>query len=53
MDENIDPSSSTASTDDFIQALSAYGVCHNDDSFDVFDINFSAPNSFVDDRAYF
>ncbi|KAK0441294.1 hypothetical protein EV421DRAFT_1812496 [Armillaria borealis] len=53
MGENTDPSPSTASTDDFIQALSAYGVCHNDDSFDAFDINFSAPNSFVDDRAYF
>ncbi|KAK0473943.1 hypothetical protein IW261DRAFT_663561 [Armillaria novae-zelandiae] len=52
MDENIGLSPSTVSTDDFIEALSAYGVSHVDDSLDVLNINFSAPNSFVDDRAH-
>ncbi|KAK0493301.1 hypothetical protein EDD18DRAFT_1289339 [Armillaria luteobubalina] len=53
INKNIDSSPSTTSTDDFIQALSAYGVSHVDDSLDMLGFNFSVPNYFVDDRAHF
>ncbi|KAK0498823.1 hypothetical protein EDD18DRAFT_1103294 [Armillaria luteobubalina] len=53
INESIGSSPSTASTDNFIQTPSAYGVSHVDDNLDMLGFNFSVPNYFADDQAYF